>query len=105
MSLTAEQLKNMPLPVAAVDAPEYGDGAQVYVRTFPGTDVEQIDALGTGGAFLSRLAALALCDAEGARLFSDADQEAVGRLPVSLLRRVADEALTLNRLDQGSAKN
>ena len=105
MNLTAEQLRTMPLPVAAVDAPEYGDDAQVYVRTFPGTDVEQIDALGTGGTFLSRLAALALCDAEGVRLFSNDDLEAVGRLPVALLRRVADAALTLNRLDQGSAKN
>jgi hypothetical protein len=100
-----DQLLETPLPVAPVPAPEYGDGITVYVRTFPGSDVDKIDKLGTGPEFLIRLAILAMCDADGVCLFSDEDADAVGRLPISLLRRVSDKALSHNGLDAESEKN
>ncbi len=85
-----------------VDVPEWG-GA-VYVRVMSGRERDQFEiaTMPTTGGTLenlrARLVALCACDAEGVRLFTDADAGALGDLEGAALDRVFAVARRVNKL-------
>lgn len=110
------------LPREVVHVPEWG--GDVYVRTMSGTDRDAFetsliarsdagsgaDAVAGAGStrmdnVRARLVALTLCDADGVRLFDDADIVALGRKSARALDRVFAAGQRLNGIgvDQADA--
>src|SRR3954468_15256349 len=103
--LTREQiLQTNDLPSETVAVPEWGDGAEVHVRTMSGTErdgfeQEIIEARKTGAELVNiraRLAVKTVCDSNGTRLFTDEDVEALGKKSGRVLDRIFDAAQRLN---------
>lgn len=89
------------LPRQLVAVPEWG--GEVWVRTLTAAERDAWEAsiVGDGGArdlgnLRARLAARAMCDESGARLFADADAEALGCKSAVALGRVYDVAARLS---------
>lgn len=96
--LSAEDLKR-----EEVDVPEWG-GA-VFVRMLTGRERDNLEAFwlrskeaGSYANARATLVALTVCDESGARLFSDADIEALGGKSAAALDRLSDVAQRINRL-------
>jgi len=103
MSLTKDDiLRADDLPREEVDVPEWG-GA-VFVRTMAGVErdaFEQSIADESGRNLTNlraRLAVLTVVDADGARIFADADADALGKKSAAGLSRIFDVAQRLNAL-------
>lgn len=84
-----------------VETPEWGDGSFVYVRTMTARDRSEFEALvrETKRNELVRetLAALTVCDEEGALLFSgQADAAALSGKNSVVLERIGEAAMKLN---------
>lgn len=105
--LTRDQIMSCDdLQRELVDVPEWG--GDVYVRTMTGSErdayemrmVADRDKGGITGIHDIRatLAALTVCDEDGAPLFSLTDIEALGRKSCAALDRVCEVAQRLNRL-------
>ena len=84
------------LPVKAVPVPEWGEGEVVYVRTMTGIEVEGLRGISEDENYFGRFAATVLCDEQGERVFADGDAELLGKKNHNALRRICDEANTLN---------
>lgn len=87
-----------PVPV---EVPEWG--GTVYVRPISGAERDAFELAitpphGRLENIRARLVALCACDAQGARLFTDADVPALGALPAVALERVALVARRVNAL-------
>ncbi len=83
-----------------VDIPEWG--ISVHVRTLSGSERDLFesriskDRVGIRGLF----AALVVCDEKGDRVFSDADQFALGKKSAAALDRILDVGLRLNGMKE-----
>lgn len=104
-------LKAQDLPRELVHVPEWG--GEVYVRAMTGTERDAFEASmvvegknGLKGAHMklenlrAKLAALTVCDADGQRLFSDKDVEALGQKSAAGLDRVFSVAQRLSGISQ-----
>lgn len=103
-------LQASDLPMERVEVPEWG--GYVYVRTLTGAERDEYESgmlivRGTGrGAKAqvnmanarARLCALALCDKQGGRLFSEQDVRALGQKSASALDRIYEVAMRLSGL-------
>lgn len=110
--LTRDQiLSSNDLPSEPVAVPEWG--GTVHVRTMSGTDRDafeqsMLDARTKGEPNLinirARLAVKTVANADGERLFSDQDAEALGRKSARALDRVFAVAQRLNGIGEKEAK-
>ena len=84
------------LPREEVEIPEWG--GSVFVRTMTAAEkvAFSIENEDNPGDFLSRLAAIATCDAEGNLLFTADDVAALGAKNGVAVERIADIAQRLN---------
>lgn len=98
--LAADDLKR-----EAVAVPEWGEDAGVYVSTVTADARDELEAAmfapGVAPAdrlkrFRARIASLTIVDAAGARLFSEAEVEQLGRKSARALQRVVRVAERLN---------
>lgn len=86
-------------PLEAVEVPEWG--GTVYVRTMGADERDAFEerlgdqAKGLRG-MRALLAVLTLCDAEGARLFTEDDLPALSAKSAAVLDRIAETAMRLN---------
>lgn len=76
--------KKRPVPVQKIDVPEWGD--EVYVRKISGAECEAWDIIreendGRPVNSWARLAVMVVSDADGNRVFTDADAEIIGHDP------------------------
>jgi hypothetical protein len=98
-----------------VDVPEWG--GTVRVQELTGTDRDKFEAGFVGGGskptvntsglegFRARLAAAALVNADGKRMFrSDAEVVRLGKKSAAALQRVCDVAMRLSGLNQGDVE-
>lgn len=107
MNITKEQLLafkgNGP---TAVDVPELGDGAKLYLRVMSGTerDAFEAESYRVNGKnvelnrqnFRARLLVRCLSDDQGKRMLADNDATALGQLPADLIDRLATIASRVN---------
>ena len=87
------------LPLECIGVPEWG--GDVMVRTMTGADRDAFEAslIGKEGRMenvRARLVSLTLCDATGARLFTDAEVTALGNKSARALDRVFTVAQRIN---------
>jgi len=87
------------LPLECIAVPEWG--GDVMVRTMTGADRDAFEAslIGKEGRMenvRARLVSLTLCDAAGARLFTDAEVETLGNKSARALDRVFTVAQRIN---------
>ena len=94
-------LKTDDLPRELVKVPEWG--GEVYVRTLTGTERDAFEQSMVAkknkpnlANVRARFAVLTICDADGKRLFTDADAEVLGSKSASALDRVFEVAQRLN---------
>jgi len=97
--LAADDLKR-----EEVQVPEWGGAVCVTTMTGAGRDAWEQSLVGAKGAVnitnvRARLVAYTVVDAEGQRLFTDADAEALGRKSAAALDRCAKVAQRLNGLN------
>ena len=108
-NLTADQILSLSSPAPlAVDLP--GKQGRVFVRVMTGSErdgFEQwfMDAKGRKAGlvgFRARLAALTLCDENGARLFTDSPEhlQQLGSLPAPALQRIFEAAQKHNAMTE-----
>ena len=93
------------LPVEEIDIPEWG--GKVYVRTLSGRERDRLEeSIQTGRGkgrkvslanLRARVASMVLSDAEGNRMFTDQDAEALGGKSASALDRIMEVGMKLNR--------
>ncbi len=86
------------LPREEVHVPEWG--GSVFVRTLTAGERDRFEGWIAGDQFdrfRAKLAALAVCDEAGARVFTDGDVDALAAKSCKALHRVADAAYRLNR--------
>lgn len=100
--LTREQiLAAQDIVTEEVEVPEWG--GVVLVRGLSAAQMERmqerVKGKGVKGA-TATLAALALVDSEGKRLFRESDIEALGRKSMAALQRVMSAILRQNALDK-----
>lgn len=105
------------LPRKLVPVPEWG--GEVWVRTLPGTERDAFEASlwkakGRGRNretvrdatnYSAKLAALAICDEQGKRLFSEVDVAALARKSSAALNRVVGEAMALNGMTEDAVED
>ena len=89
-------------PVSLPDSEEV-----VYVRVMSGTERDrweecQVERKFTN--FRSRFVVATLCNAEGTRLCTEADVDAVGELPMDVLDPIFEEARSINKLGDEDIK-
>lgn len=105
----ADILQAQDLQIELVDVPEW-DG-QVYVRCLTGAERDRFEegSLRNAGSkaqsvvlanMRARLCALAICDENGARLFSDSDVAKLGEKSAQALNRVFEAAARLSGITQ-----
>jgi hypothetical protein len=88
--------------IELVEVPEWK--TSVHVRTMTGAERDAFEASCMAGKgsnlanIRARLCAVCLCDDQGARLFSDADAEQLGRKSAAALDRIFAAAQKLNRI-------
>jgi hypothetical protein len=97
-----------PVPVATPEWPDF-DG-KLFVRMLSAAERDRYEeriAEGDHANWRARLVAMAACDAEGKRLFEDADAERLGELPSNLIERLWRAANDLGKQAsiEGSVKN
>lgn len=85
--------------------PEWGGTVNLREMTASERDAfEQASLDKSGTAKLinirARLASISLCDADGKRLFSEADIHILGELPASALDRIFDASMRLNKISK-----
>ena len=108
-NLTREQILAAPdIHRETVPVPEWG--GEIYVRGLSGTERDKFEASiitirGTSqdvnmANVRAKLAAMAICDEFGKRLFTDADVKALGEKSASALQRVFAVAQRLSGLGQ-----
>ena len=96
-------------PLEAVDVPEWG--GTLYVRSMNGIERDSFDSwlvevpADERTNQRGRIVALCACDAEGARLFTDDDINALGHKSAEALSRVADTAMRLNALSASDVED
>jgi hypothetical protein len=74
-------------------------GGAIYVRTLTGTERDAFEdayAESKTKSFRERFLVLAICDEYGARLFTDAEINELGRKSAIVLNRVFDKAWSIN---------
>ena len=88
-----------------IEVPEWG--GSVYVRVMSGSERDAFEARFVGGAnaaaladIRATLAALAVCDANGKRLFTDAEVKVLGAKSAKALDRIFEVACRLNGIRQ-----
>lgn len=83
-----------------LDIPEWND--HVFIRSMTGRERGELEAASKSGNaladFRAMLAIRCVCDENGARLFSDADLEAIGKKSSAALDRILNAASKLNAL-------
>ena len=101
--LTKDQiLSSKDLPVQEVEIPEWG--GSVFVRTMNGFERDAFEQSIADGKksnlanIRARFAAKVVVDAEGNRIFSDADAEELGKKSAGALGRIFDVGSKLNGL-------
>lgn len=113
--LTMEQILAVDdVRVDAVKVPEWGGAGVVHVRTLSCADRAELDGWvakkqkGTGdeapSGFAFRLAAIAMCDAVGNRLFSGDTVDIVQERNATVMTRVANAALDINAFGEAAEK-
>ena len=115
--LSKDDLKaiaNRPPKVKLIDVPEFGEGAQVYIRVMSGTDYNayqksmaeikpgQSSAIPNLADTFAKLAVRVLCDEQGGRIYADTDVSYVGKLPADGLQKIFTEGAAFNRLNRGA---
>jgi hypothetical protein len=100
--------------IEKVAVPEWGEDAEVYVRCLNGTERDKFEAslviyqngqpIPKIDAYRPRLCALAICDENGNRLFSDAEISDLGKKSGIALDRVATAASRISGLDEKAIK-
>lgn len=105
----ADILKPRPLPAETVHVPDWG--GDVVVRTLSGAERDAFEAANLQGRgrnqrvnlhnLRARLVALCVVDADGKRVFSDEDAEALGRQSARALDQVFAVASRLNGISEG----
>ena len=104
MSLSrAAILGHVDTRIGRVDVPEMG--GEVCVASLTVAEADKIRTLGGDVPAVVGLVIMGACDDKGVRLFSDADAEALGKLPASALGKVANAVLAHNGLAEDDAKN
>lgn len=109
--LTKDDLLRAWTPtIQAVEVPELGADAVVYVRQFSAADRGKLEILGTkfkeGKAYdqVPRVrlltVALALCDESGTRLFKDEECDQIGSMPAGVVDRIFEKAAEINGLSK-----
>lgn len=79
-------------------------GGKVYVRVLTGAERDELEreVTGNGGKFQAnfraRFAALVLCDASGAPLFTKSDAPMLGQKSANALSRVMEAGMAFNRI-------
>lgn len=118
MALTKEQILSADdLPRVRVDVPEWAptgtapEDSFVFVRVMSGTDIDQYEnyfrkhsdgeklVSVTFSQFRAFACALAMCDESGARLFDEADAEALTKKSAVAMKRVFAKFQKVNALD------
>jgi hypothetical protein len=121
LGATLLQKAKAPRKVVSVPTPELGEDCPcVYVRVLSAAESDAYDvscfhfddetgqATRIRGNETARFCTFALCDPEGQRLFTLEDADDLGKLPRSVILRIYDAALTLNRMrkpDREAIKN
>lgn len=93
------------LPREEVTVPEWG--GSVFVKTMSGLERDRFETLlqdGKRSNFRGTLAAITVCDAEGKRLFTEADAKALAEHAASALERIATVAIRLNKFTADDVK-
>lgn len=97
--LTREQfLSRADLPRREVAIPELGGSVYVRALTAGERDRWELEYAGSRKTLRAAMAALSVCDAEGNRLFAEADIPALDAMPAAPLSRIWDAAFELNKL-------
>lgn len=114
MALSRDQILQLgtKLEVIEIDIPEWGTDAKVFIRELMAGERDKIEMLGAQLAknpnamadFRARIAVMAICDAEGTRLFQDADLQRVSKLGGKALDRIFDAVRKLSGLDDSSVE-
>ena len=86
-----------------VEVPEWGES--VWVREMSATDMMAWSALDKAELTIPAFVAMALCDADGERICTLEDAEALGNKSFDALKRVHEAALRLNGLSEKGAKD
>ncbi len=111
MALTREQiLAQNDLKSETVSVPEWGDGAQVIVRTMSGTerDAYEISIIQSNGKDFeanrenarAKLLVQTIADETGNRLFTDEDVTELGKKSAAALDRIYTVSSRLNKLSK-----
>lgn len=97
--------------IELLDVPEWG--GQVYVRGLGADERDEWEFMVADGRksdaghldhFRARYAALVLCDESGARIFTEADVEALGKKSGAALDRIFDKGIALSRMEQDAVE-
>jgi hypothetical protein len=107
--LAAKDTKIQKMPV-----PEWGEGAEICVRSLTALERDQFEASlvtfkdGTPTPkienYRSRLCALSICDEDGKRLFTDSEIQDLGKKSGEVLDRIASVANELSHLNEKAIK-
>ena len=99
---TKEQILGMatahPTPI---EMPEWG--GTFFIRQASAAEVERWAETVDERCARAAMAALAVCDADGVRLFADEDVEALSNQPFAVLNRIWQVAAPLNGIASGNA--
>ena len=103
--LTREKiLGHVDTRIGKVDVPEMG--GEVSVASLTVAEADKVRTLGADGVpAVVRLVILGTCDADGKRLFTDNDAEALGGLPATALSKIANAVLSHNGLTSEAAED
>ena len=102
-------LSVVDLPRESVEVPEWGGTVCVRTLTAAERDRFEISTIerrkaGRPTRFRAYLAALAVCDESGVRLFEDADADALEAKSSAALDRVAAVAMRLSKIGESDVK-
>lgn len=90
--------------IGRIDVAEMG--GEVCVASLTVAEADRIRTLGDAKIpAVVGLVILGACDADGARLFTDKDADALAKLPASALGKIANAVLSHNGLAGDDAKN
>lgn len=96
--LTRDDILNVDdLPRKAVEVPEWG--GTVYVRALTGGERDKLERMiASDSVNRASLAAMALCDTDGKRLFSEEDVKKLATKSGTALERIVSATLSFNAL-------
>lgn len=78
------------------------DGATYYVRKISLADWLGLKDAGTGERRLAQILCASACDADGKRIFTDADLPAIEAMPYQSAQPAITKALEINGLSSGT---